>query len=258
MNIRERILLSLSRAPELSDYSSGYDETTPENALNLLSRVFPDFNTIVSGKRVVDFGCGVGNQSIALSKKHGCSVVGVDSNRSTLEKAVKNAIAHDISPKNLSFVDKITLDMENNFDVVISHNSFEHFENPSKVLNAMRSLLNDSGLILLTFGPPWLAPYGSHMNFFCKVPWVNVIFPENVVLKVRDSFRNDGAKRYEDVESGLNRMTITKFEHIVSSSNLRIDHRNYECVKGFNLLGKLPILREYSINHVTAILTKTA
>lgn len=257
MKIRERILFSLSRAPGDTDQFSVNGEATVENALNLLSRVYPNFDSIISGKRVVDFGCGLGNQSIALVRKYGCSVVGVDSNRRTLEQAIENAKAHSISPKELSFVENISADMMNGFDVVISQNSFEHFGNPSRVLDVMRSLLDARGVILLTFGPPWLAPYGSHMHFFCKVPWVNVIFPEDVVMKVRGHFRSDGAKRYEDVESGLNRMTIAKFEQIVSSSNLKIAYRNYECIKGIDLLGKLPLLREFFINHVTAILSKT-
>jgi hypothetical protein len=41
---------------------------------------------------------------------------------------------------------------------VRSHNSFEHFSGPEGVLVAMRELLTESGLILVTFGPPWLAP----------------------------------------------------------------------------------------------------
>jgi SAM-dependent methyltransferase len=256
MSISEQILLSLSRAPTDTDYSPRDGETTPDNALRLLNRVYPNFASIVAGKRVADFGCGVGQQSIALVKKHGCSVFGIDANPRTLEKATQNAKANNISSNNLTFVKGISPDMLGTFDVVISHNSFEHFDNPVDILDAMRSLLNDSGVILLTFGPPWLAPYGSHMNFFCKIPWINVLFPESAVMKVRSRYRHDGAKRYEDVESGLNRMTVSKFERIVSSSNLKFVQKNYECIKGINMLAKLPLLREFFINHVTAVLAK--
>ena len=76
-------------------------------------------------------------------------------------------------------------------------------------------------------------------------------------MKVRSHFRNDGAKRYEDVESGLNRMTVAKFEHIVSSSKLKIAYRNFECIMGINTLGKLPLLREFFIRNVATILSKT-
>ena len=243
------------RAAESHDYPQPNAEVTIDQALNLLTRLFPSFNHLVSGKRVVDFGCGVGYQSIGLVKKFGCSVVGIDSNENTLRMAIENAKDHKISSKELSFVEGISADMLNSFDVVISQNSFEHFANPAKVLNEMGSLLNESGIILLTFGPPWLAPYGSHMHFFCKVPWINILLPEKIVMKVRGHFRSDGANRYEDVESGLNRMTITKFESIVSSCNLTTTYRHYECVKGVNCLEKLPLLREFFSNHVTVILS---
>lgn len=256
MNIGERILLCLSRTPEGNDYLQQDTEVTIDNALNLLTRVYPRFSALVSGKRVVDFGCGTGYQSIALVKKHDCSVVGVDSNQQTLRKAIENAKYHNVSSQELSFVESISADMLNSFDVVISQNSFEHFANPDNALDEMGSLLNDSGIILLTFGPPWLAPYGSHMNFFCKVPWINVLFSEEVVMKARSHFRSDGAKRYEDVESGLNKMTIAKFESIVSSCNLKVTDRKYECVKGINWVSKVPLLREFFINHVTVILSR--
>ena len=256
MNIGERILLSISRTPGGNDYLQKETELTIDNALNLLTRIYPRFSALVSGKRVVDFGCGTGYQSIALVKKHDCSVVGVDTNQQTLRKAIENAKYHNVSSQKLSFVENISADMLNSFDVVISQNSFEHFANPEKVLDEMGSLLNDSGIILLTFGPPWLAPYGSHMHFFCKVPWINVIFHEEVVMKARSHFRSDGAKRYEDVESGLNKMTIAKFESIVSSCNLKVTDRQYECVKEMNWVSKVPLLREFFINHVAAILSR--
>ena len=146
--------------------------------------------------------------------------------------------------------------MLNSFDVVISQNAFEHFGDPEQILNEMNSLLKDSGIVLLTFGPPWLAPYGSHMHFFCKVPWINILFSEKTVMKVRSNFRNDGAVRYEEVESGLNRMTVTRFENIVSSNNMKLITKNYECIKGMNWLAKLPLLRELFINHISAVLCK--
>lgn len=256
MTISERVLLALSRASADDDYQLKDSTITIDNALDLLSRKYPNLGALVSGKRVVDFGCGTGYQSIALTKKFNCYVTGIDTNEKTLEKAIINAKNHNISSKRLSFVESISADMLNSFDVVISQNAFEHFGNPVQILNDMSNLLNDSGLVLLTFGPPWFAPYGSHMHFFCKVPWINILFSEKTVMKVRSNFRNDGALRYEEVESGLNKMTVARFENIVSSNHLKLSEKSYECIKGMNWLSKLPILRELFINHITAVLCK--
>ena len=191
-----------------------------------------------------------------MIKKYDCSVIGLDSNQRTLNRAKKNAEEHTVSLQDLSFLENISSDMLNSFDVVISLNSFEHFSKPEKVLSQMTSLLRKSGVILLNFGPPWFAPYGSHMHFFCKVPWVHVFFPEDVVMRARSHFRSDGAKRYEDVESGLNKMSIAKFESILSSSKLKVNYLKYECVKGINWLSKVPLIREFFINRVVVSLSR--
>lgn len=257
MTIGERILLSFSRAPRNSDYSDNESGASIDHALSLLNRVYSNFEVLVSGKRVADFGCGTGDQSIALVKKHDCTVVAVDSNPKTLRTAIENARMHNVPSHRLSFVESISPEMKGTFDVVISQNSFEHFSDPVQVLGQMIDLVKDSGVLLLTFGPPWFAPYGSHMQFFCRVPWVNVLFSESAVMRARSHFRSDGAKRYEDVESGLNKMTLRKFESIVSSCGLRAVYRKYECVKGMNWLAKLPGLREFFVNHVTVTLLRT-
>lgn len=256
MTISERVLRALCRSPSGEDYHLKDSTITVDNALDLLHSKFHNLSTLVSGKRVVDFGCGAGYQSIALAKKLDCSVIGIETNKKTLEKAIINAKNYNIPLQRLSFVESISSSMLNSFDVVISQNAFEHFKNPEQILNEMNGLLNDSGIVILTFGPPWFAPYGSHMQFFCKVPWINLIFSEKTVMNVRSTFRSDGATRYEDVESGLNRMTVARFENIVSSNNLKLKTKKYECIKGLNWLSGLPILRELFVNHITAVLRR--
>ena len=50
-------------------------------------------------------------------------------------------------------------------------------------------------------------------------------------------------------------MTVSRMESIISNSGMNIQYRKYECVKGFNILGRLPLLRELFINHISCILT---
>jgi SAM-dependent methyltransferase len=141
---------------------------------------------------------------------------------------------------------------------VISLNSFEHFPDPGDALAEMTSLLRPGGLLLITFGPPWFAPYGSHMHFFTRVPWVNLLFSEAVVMQVRQRYRPDGALRYEDVESGLNKMTVRRFEELVERSGLTLEHRAYRGIRGLNLLTRIPVLRELCTTNVAVILRRPA
>ncbi len=257
MRIDEKILLALSRQPGGSDFSSGPaahgDE--PEDHLAMLRDKYPDFHHLVWRKRVVDFGCGTGRQSVALVRAEECEVCGLDTNRKTLDKAVQHAESQSLPKERLTFRERIAPDMRGTFDVVISKDAMEHYPEPAATLEEMKLLLKPGGKLLITFGPPWFAPYGSHMHFFCRVPWLNLLFTERTVMAVRARFRSDGAMRYEDCESGLNKMSVAKFERIIAASGLKVENYRHDCIKGLDFLAKLPILRELFINHVTATLS---
>ena len=156
----------------------------------------------------------------------------------------------------VKIVGEIKEDMKGRFDIVISQNSFEHFNNPIGVLNIMKELLKPRGKIYITFGPPWYAPYGAHMHYFIQIPWVNILFSERSLMSARSKFRNDGATKFKEVEGGLNKMTVKKFNDIIDRNDLIIDYIKYDCVKGMNFLAKIPILNELFINNIRCILTK--
>lgn len=253
MSLAERLLIALSRRPEAGDDPIARSEWTVDNGLSLLSEVFPKFTQRVIDKVVLDFGCGFGYQSIALAHAGARMVVGVDTNPRTLEHAVRLAGSLHVTGR-VQFRPNIPPAMLGNFDMVISQNSMEHFPDPSRTIGEMSAALTPDGRILVTFGPPWHAPYGAHMFFFTRVPWVNLFFAETTVMTVRRRYRNDGATRYEDVESGLNKMTVTKFERIVSAAGLEVEFARYDCVKHLPLIDRVPKLRELFINRVSSIL----
>lgn len=94
------------------------------------------------------------------------------------------------------------------------------------------------------------------MNFFCPIPWLQLLFPEKTVMAVRARYRKDGARRYEEVESGLNRMSLRKFERLVGASGLKAERIDYVGVKQMHVLTRIPIVRELSTVVVTAMFTK--
>jgi ubiquinone/menaquinone biosynthesis C-methylase UbiE len=256
MTIGEIVLKLLSRDPDIGDYPEDALQSGAGNELALLAKEFGDLGTRLEHKKIVDFGCGEGRQAIALAREVNAFVCGIDSNEKTLQRAKRRAQAGNLGDDRIQFKPQITEEMHAAFDIVISQNAMEHFEDPEAVLREMKRLIHDNGEIWITFGPPWMAPFGSHMYFFCRVPWLNLLFSEKTVLKVRSRYRKDGATRYEEVESGLNRMTVGKFERIAAGSGLRIVRKKYNCVKGLDWLGTIPLLRELFINHITCILTK--
>jgi SAM-dependent methyltransferase len=253
MAIGEWILGVLSREPAPGAAAHGSVTYAPGKELALLRREYPGLAALVRGKRVVDFGCGNGDQAIALAREEGCEVLGIDSNPVTLElareKAASQALANPVR-----FAGQVTPELAGKFDVVISQNAMEHFPDPDHIVQLMKQLIHDDGVLLITFGPPWYAPYGSHMQYFCKVPWLNLLCSERTVMRVRSRYRSDGATRYVDVESGLNQMSLAKFERVVARAGLEVRHWHLTCVKGLNVLAAVPVLRELFVNHVSCVL----
>jgi SAM-dependent methyltransferase len=243
------IILAFSRSPGSSDLKSEGNDWS-EDPLSLLRRAFPSFEKWIHGKRILDVGCGFGFQSVEFWRRGANTVVGLDTNVAAVIRANAMAVENGAAPM-VSFTDALPPDAAETFDVVVSQNAMEHFPDPSAVLKAMISAVKPGGDLLITFGPPWYSPYGGHMHFFTKLPWLTVLFSEDSVMRARARFRSDGATRYVDVESGLNRMSVRKFERLLDSHGLRVGFVRYECVKGADFLARIPILRELFINQVT-------
>ena len=248
--IAETILGWLSLPPEkVPTHTEDSPQDRPTNPLGLLAAEYPGLPELLRGRHVLDFGCGFGYQTAALAKssKYPCaSVQGLEINPSYFTAAQR------LHP-GVTFIDHLS---DQKYDVVISQDSMEHFCDPEARLRDMMSALRPGGHILITFGPPWYSPWGSHMHFFCKVPWLNILFPEKTIMAVRSRYRQDGARRYEDVESGLNKMSLHKFERIVRTCRLEIAQQRYGAFKRLNFLTRIPLIRELCTIRVTVVLRK--
>jgi len=253
MPIGEWILGKLTFEPAAGASAHGHEKFEPGKELAGLRREFPDLSSLVRARKVVDFGCGLGKQAVALARDEGAHVVGIDTNPVTLQRARDNAAGQTLAGS-VRFEDGVKPEMHGQFDVVISQNAMEHFPDPDLIVQLMKRLIHDDGVLLISFGPPWYAPYGSHMHYFCKVPWLNLLFSERTVMRVRSRYRSDGALRYVDVESGLNQMSLAKFERLVDNAGLEVRQWRLTCVKGVNVLARLPVLRELFVNNVSCVL----
>jgi SAM-dependent methyltransferase len=104
-------------------------------------------------------------------------------------------------------------------DIVISLDSFEHFEDPSAALGLMNDLLCPGGVLLASFGPPWRHPLGGHT--FSVFPWAHLLLDERALVGWYNQVKNKDVSRFEEVSGGLNRMTIARFEALVRASKFR-------------------------------------
>jgi SAM-dependent methyltransferase len=250
MVLAEKLLATLSRDPTSADLSAGVSEWSGRDPWENL-QCFPSLKAHIRGSDVLDFGCGAGFQSEACLEAGAQSVIGVDNNAATLAVA-KSKATRIPNGSQLRYVETIEPGQAQ-VDIIISQDSMEHFNDPEAVLNLWRSLLREDGRVYVTFGPPWLAPYGAHMHFFTSVPWVHLAFSEATVMRVRSRYRSDGATKYQDVPGGLGKMTVARFENLVQKSGFTIEWSKHDTVKSIPL-ARIPFLREFFTNNIAAIL----
>lgn len=172
----------------------------------------PDFWRLIADRIVIDFGCGGGREAIEMAARGARRVVGVEI-RDDLRQAARAAAAVAGVSDRCEFV-AATPDRA---DLVISLDSFEHFADPPRTLALMRQLVRDDGRVLISFGPPWLHPYGGHL--FSVFPWAHVLFTERALLRWRADFKHDGATRFCEVAGGLNQMTVGRFLRLLREAD---------------------------------------
>lgn len=203
-----------------------------------LIKVFgSEFFREITGKVVIDFGCGEGKEAIEMALNGAEKVIGIDIRERLLEGARELALKYGVSNR-CTFT---TQTIEQG-DIIISKDAFEHFNDLPNVLNQMRRLLRQDGFVMAVFGPTWLHPYGGHL--FSVFPWAHIIFTEKTLIHWRSNFRSDGAASFSEVEGGLNQLTIRRFESIVKDSPFEFEFMETVPIKKLNIL-KLKLFREF-------------
>lgn len=210
-------------------------------------------------KIVLDVGCGSGGFVLALAQAGAKQVIGVDIQPAF--QAVWNEIAQK-SIYNMSFVQgSMDLFAEETFDVVISHDSFEHFESPAHILSEMVRITRTNGMIMIKFGPPWKNPWGRHMMGTIRKdrPWIHLVVPERTIMHCHSVYHNLPCLRdhYSQLPGGLNKMTISKFKHLLSGhKNLLLVSMKISSVFDKAFLTKIPGIQEYFSSGISAICIK--
>lgn len=173
-----------------------------------------NFRRDVKGKVVLDFGCGTGAESVEMAQHGARRVIGIDIQERFLRVAREHAARSGVADR-CEFV----TETDERVDVIVSIDSFEHFDNPADILEVMRGRLKLDGYVIASFGPTWYHPLGGHL--FSVFPWAHLVFTERALILWRSDFKTDGATRFHEVAGGLNSMTIRRFERLVARSPFR-------------------------------------
>lgn len=217
------------------------------------------------GKSVLDLGCGLGALCEQAARRGARRVLGVDVGRPGIEYGRwRLAQRADRPPVELRVYggDPDELAGER-FDVVLCKDSFERFRLPPGVrdFEAMAARIADRleahGLLAMSLGPVWKAPYGGHID--SSLPWAHLVFPEEVIFDRYRETRLPGktARSFEE-GVGVNRMTLRRFRDVMDATRLERLHfatnvSDRTAVKAMRALGRVPGLAEFFTQNVYGV-----
>jgi SAM-dependent methyltransferase len=208
----------------------------------------PEIWEALVGRAVLDYGCGTGGDSLEIARRGARRVIGLDIFPKALEIAARAA-----DRANLAERCTFRTATEEKVDAIICIDCFEHFADPAAVLRTMAELLNPAGTVFVSFGPPWLHPYGGHS--FSVFPWAHLLFTEKALLRWRALYCSDGATRFHEVRGGLNQMTIRRFQRLIEESPLRMTEFAAIPIRPFRLFHNR-LTREFFTSIVRCKLTR--
>jgi SAM-dependent methyltransferase len=230
-----------------STWLSRLTNSSPPTPSKLESYWGKDVWDDLRGRTVVDFGCRTGADALEIARHGARHVIGLDIVPAALAVAARAAARAKLADR-CTFTTSTTVKA----DRILCIDAFEHFDDPAGVLDVMAGMLRPDGCVLVTFGPPWLHPRGGHS--FSVFPWAHMLFTERALLRWRADYRDDGARRFREVEGGLNQMTVRRFEQLVAHSPFRFAAFETIPIRALRLLHNR-LTREWTTSMVRCKLT---
>jgi len=152
----DTISLSYQASTRISTDDVHYGPLAPgEQELGLLGDV--------AGKRIVEIGCGGGQNSIALTQ-WGAICVGVDPSPVQLDHARRLALDHGVD---VPFVAGVAEDLgafpDESFDIVLSSYAFDYVTDLQRAYDEAWRVLKPEGLFVFCLSHPWFQAVGWHL-----------------------------------------------------------------------------------------------
>jgi 2-polyprenyl-3-methyl-5-hydroxy-6-metoxy-1,4-benzoquinol methylase len=211
--------------------------------------------SLIAGREVLDVGCGEGGHVMALAARGAGFVTGLDV-RPEFRHAEQESRRRGYPVRFIEANTEALPDAA--FGVVISHDSFEHFAEPERMLAEMTRLTRPGGRLLIKFGPPWRNPWGRHMTGTIRRdrPWIHLIMPERTIMRAQSVYFNKPTldERFADLPGGLNKMTVSRFKGMLfQQEGVRIEQFKVFPLYSIGLLVGIPLVREFFASGVRAI-----
>lgn len=196
----------------------------------------------LTGKRILDFGCGMGGMTLWYANNWHCNVLGLDIDEHHIMIAKKIRKKHNVNNVRFEVKDILTNPLTEQFDYIFLNDVAEHI--PLNILQQILQHLNESltenGQIFITY-PPWKSPYASHVAHAVGIPWCQYL-PEKQLIKIikKNNMKIIGDKESDLLEAykGLNHLTHKKLMKVINVVGMKPVLRKSHCI-----LNKLPGLK---------------
>lgn len=195
----------------------------------------------LAGKRVLDFGCGWGGETLWLAQQAALAV-GCDIELASLQ-AAQRFMARS-GQRNVLFVpvrdNRLPLPNDT-FDAVLSTNVFEHVMEPEAAFAEICRVLKPGGRFLSRFGPLFHSPLGYHVPWATQVPYAHLIFGLGPIVELCRLKRGPlQADTWQDM--GLNGLTFGQLRRAACRAGLEVVRFRRVPVRRLTLLAALPVV----------------
>jgi ubiquinone/menaquinone biosynthesis C-methylase UbiE len=150
----------------------------------------------LSGKTVLDFGCGYGGRTVAYAERYNAEeVIGVEVFRNVVglcQEFAAHLNAHRCQFL-LSTQESIPLP-DSSIDIVVSYDVFEHVEDPQQSAKEIHRVLKPGGKVLVVF-TPFYGAFSHHLNFATRLPGLHWIFRPQTLVAAVNRFQHSHADR---------------------------------------------------------------
>lgn len=200
----------------------------------------------LTGKKILDFGSGMGGMSLWYATNWECQVYGIDIDKHHV--TIANAVKEKHNIKNVTFEVRNVLDrpLDKKYDYIFLNDVAEHIAYPilEPILQQLKNSLSEEGRIFVTY-PPWKSPYASHVHHVTKIPWCQFL-PNSILLPMieRNNLPLVGEEESTilDAYHGLNRLTHEKLMPLVEKAGLKVEYR-----KSHTLVNKISPLKNVNL-----------
>lgn len=284
MDIRTRICFELSRRkmqpPEQRNADQDAYGAWRHDSLSRSWSAFAD--NLITGKDVLDFGCGEGPLTLFLAKeKKPRTILGVDISEPGITKA-KNRLSRTELPSGVQAEFRLGTTAglpvpDATFDTLLAFDCLEHVMSPEAILKDWHRVLRPGGRCLIEWFP-YKGPWGPHMEALIPIPWAHVIFGENAMMRTAEEIYDlpDFVPRHWDLDENgvkkpnkwrewssfaeqnyINKLDIPTFRRLACNVGFKISRFERHSFGGSaarRMIGKslmgLPGIGEYFVSYV--------